>query len=118
MSSNRIVAAGCLFPLSQREELNKALGTRHRAAIGMTEETDALVIVVSEETGTISVAYRGRLIRGLDENRLRRILSQLLLKSTSTKSRLIRIQEELDLTPEGVAKTEDLSEQESSHHVE
>lgn len=76
---NRIAAAGCLFPLSQRQDLLKTLGTRHRAAIGLTEETDAVVIVVSEETGTLSVAYRGRLTSGLDEDRLRRILSSLLL---------------------------------------
>jgi diadenylate cyclase len=76
---NRIAAAGCLFPLSQRQDLLKTLGTRHRAAIGLTEETDAVVIVVSEETGTLSVAYRGRLTSGLDDERLKRILSSLLL---------------------------------------
>jgi diadenylate cyclase len=76
---NRIAAAGCLFPLSQRQDLLKTLGTRHRAAIGLTEETDAVVIVVSEETGTISVAYRGRLTSGLDDDRLKRILGSLLL---------------------------------------
>ena len=78
--SDRIVAAGCVFPLSQRPELSKALGTRHRAAIGLTEESDALVIVVSEETGNISVAYRGRLRRGLDADRLERILAAVLLR--------------------------------------
>ena len=54
------------------------LGTRHRAAIGITEETDAIVVVVSEETGAISIAYNGRLRRGLQEDRLRRVLSSLL----------------------------------------
>ena len=77
---DRIVAAGCLFPLSQREELSKSLGTRHRAAIGLTEESDAIVIVVSEETGVLSVAYKGKLKRGLDEERLRRILVSVLLR--------------------------------------
>ncbi|MEM7392904.1 MAG: diadenylate cyclase, partial [Verrucomicrobiota bacterium] len=77
---NRVVAAGCVFPLSQREELSKSLGTRHRAALGITEETDAIVIVVSEETGGISVAYNGRLSRGLDEERLTRMLSTVLLR--------------------------------------
>jgi diadenylate cyclase len=72
------VSAGCVFPLSQREELSKQLGTRHRAAIGLTEETDAFVLVVSEETGTISVAYRGRLRRGFDEARLSRVLQSIL----------------------------------------
>ena len=78
ISGNRICAAGCLFPLSQKEELSKTLGTRHRAAIGITEETDAIVVVVSEETGSISIAYNGRLRRGLEEKQLRRVLSSML----------------------------------------
>jgi diadenylate cyclase len=78
---DRIVAAGCLFPLSQREELSKSLGTRHRAAIGLSEETDALVLVVSEETGALSVAYKGRLRRAQDEQRLRRFLAAVLYRS-------------------------------------
>lgn len=78
ISGDRICAAGCLFPLSQKAELSKLLGTRHRAAIGITEETDAIVVVVSEETGAISIAYNGRLRRGLEEERLRRVLSSML----------------------------------------
>ncbi|MBT8042838.1 MAG: diadenylate cyclase CdaA [Pontiella sp.] len=78
ISGDRICAAGCLFPLSQKEELSKTLGTRHRAAIGITEETDAVVVVVSEETGAISIAYNGRLRRGLNEERLRRVLMSML----------------------------------------
>lgn len=78
ISGDRICAAGCLFPLSQKEELSKTLGTRHRASIGITEETDAIVVVVSEETGAVSVAYNGRLRRGLEEDRLRRVLSSML----------------------------------------
>ena len=78
ISGDRICAAGCLFPLSQKEEMSTTLGTRHRAAIGITEETDAIVIVVSEETGAVSVAYNGRLRRGLDESRLHRVLSSML----------------------------------------
>jgi len=78
ISGDRICAAGCLFPLSQKEELSKTLGTRHRAAIGITEETDAIVVVVSEETGAVSIAYNGRLRRGLKEERLRRVLSSML----------------------------------------
>lgn len=79
---DRLTAAGCVFPLSQREELHRSLGTRHRAAIGITEETDAVVVVVSEETGNISLAFKGRLSRGLDEERLRRMLSSLLSRQT------------------------------------
>lgn len=113
---DRIVAAGCLFPLSAREELSKSLGTRHRAAIGLTEETDAIVVVVSEETGTMSVAYKGRLSRGLDEDRLRRVLSAVLLRPKRAKSRWSRAREQLDLTPEGVAKTDAIMAEEFDDH--
>lgn len=77
----RVVAAGCVFPLSQQSEAVRTLGTRHRAALGLTEETDAIVVVVSEETGVISVALNGRLSRGFDEERLRRVLTSVLLRS-------------------------------------
>ncbi len=107
--NDRIVSAGCVFPLSQQEQLSKTLGTRHRAAIGLTEETDAIVVAVSEETGTISVAYRGRLSRGLDEERLRRVLTSVLHRVGGGKSRLKRARDQLDLTPEGVAKTDALA---------
>jgi diadenylate cyclase len=106
IAGNKIAAAGCVFPLSQKAELHKTLGTRHRAAVGLTEETDAVVVVVSEETGNISVSYRGRLSRGLDEERLRRFLAALLLKNKSGESPWRRAQEKLDLTPEGLAKAE------------
>lgn len=74
IKSNRIVAAGCIFPLTDSAELSRSLGTRHRAAVGITEETDAIALVVSEETGAISLAYKGRLLRGLDRHRLQRHL--------------------------------------------
>jgi len=73
------VAAGCILPLSQNPALPADLGTRHRAAVGLTEETDAVVIVVSEETGAISIASRGVLKRRLDKGSLRSELSRLLL---------------------------------------
>jgi diadenylate cyclase len=62
ISSGRLVAAGCIFPLSQNQDLDRSIGTRHRAAIGLSEETDALVVMVSEETGKISIANQGELI--------------------------------------------------------
>lgn len=111
---NRIVAAGCVFPLSQQADLHKRLGTRHRAAVGLSEETDAVVVVVSEETGTISVCYRGRLSRGLDSERLRRFLEALVLKGRSTENALRRAQEQLDLTPEGIAKAEERKQRETN----
>jgi len=109
--NNRILCAGCVFPLSQRVELHKSLGTRHRAAIGLSEETDAVIIIVSEETGTISVSYRGRLSRGLDAERLKRFLTALL-KGKKSESAWKRMQEQLDLTPKGIAKSEKRVEKE------
>jgi diadenylate cyclase len=75
---NRLVAAGCLLPLSERPGLIRPLGTRHRAAIGLTEVTDAVAVVVSEETGTISLAVEGRLDRGLTEEELKARLLALV----------------------------------------
>lgn len=65
VSGDRVIAAGCLFPLSQSAALTKTTGTRHRAAVGLSEETDAVVLVVSEETGAIALALSGRLSRNL-----------------------------------------------------
>lgn len=70
----RIYAAGCLLPLTERHGLSKELGTRHRAALGISEQCDALVLVVSEETGTISIAENGKLTRYLDGEKLAKIL--------------------------------------------
>lgn len=86
ISGESICAAGCLFPLSQKEEQSK-LGTRHRAAIGITEETDAIVIVVSEETGAVSIAYNGKMRRGLEMDRLRRMLSSMLRRERTGVAR-------------------------------
>src|SRR5207245_6535166 len=79
IKGDRIALAACIFPLTQRQDLNKSLGTRHRAAIGMSEETDAVVVVVSEETGAISHAYRGQLVRGISSEELRAFLTSVLL---------------------------------------
>ena len=88
ISKDQIAAAGCVFPLTQNDDLASNLGTRHRAAIGMTEESDTVVVVVSEETGVISIAYNGRLKRGFDGAHLRRVLSSFL----GREGRLIRRQ--------------------------
>jgi len=77
VDQNRIVAAGCLFPLTQNPRISKALGTRHRAALGLSEETDAVVVVVSEETGNISLAISGKLTRDLDRESLLRVLNNI-----------------------------------------
>ncbi len=79
MRDGKIHAAGCILPLTQNSELSKALGTRHRAAIGMSENSDAVVVVVSEETGTISIAVNGELKRGFDAITLHNELTELLI---------------------------------------
>ncbi|CAN5800069.1 hypothetical protein BH20CHL5_BH20CHL5_03920 [soil metagenome] len=77
----RIVAAGVVLPLSETSVHRERFGTRHRAAIGITEQTDALAIVVSEESGSVSLVERGRILRNLDEERLRNALTALLRSS-------------------------------------
>jgi len=78
---DRVIAAACIFPLSQRLDLHKSLGTRHRAALGMSEESDAVVVVVSEETGQISLAQDGRLIQKLEIGQLREKLISIFIDS-------------------------------------
>lgn len=82
--NDRIIASGCFLPLTSDSELNKQLGTRHRAAIGISETSDALTVVVSEETGTISLAVNGRLTRSYDKDKLKDILIRII-KSRSNK---------------------------------
>ena len=77
-------SAGCFFPLTQDMTMSKSLGTRHRAGVGVTEETDCVCIIVSEETGTVSLAYRGRLARGMTRERMERHLHNLLVKGKSS----------------------------------
>jgi diadenylate cyclase len=78
---NHIAAAGCLFPLSENAELSKSLGTRHRAALGLTEESDAVTVTVSEETGRISIGVEGKLMHGLTPDELRVQLRRLCLEA-------------------------------------
>lgn len=77
----RLVSAGCLLPLTERRGLPKELGTRHRAAIGLSEQCDALVLIVSEETGTISIADNGKLTRRFDEETLAAALRPAFIKA-------------------------------------
>ena len=85
ISKGKLMAAGCLLPLSKKTELDRHLGTRHRAALGVSEITDGVAIVVSEERGEISVGYKGRLYPGLSITKLRRFLKLFLSKKRTTK---------------------------------
>lgn len=81
---NRVVAATCYLPLTERSDVNKKLGTRHRAGLGISEVSDSMTIIISEETGSISVAYMGALYKDLDEDSLRRHLLRLQDKAEET----------------------------------
>ncbi len=87
IKGNRIACAACIFPLTQRQDLNKSLGTRHRAALGLSEETDAVVVIVSEETGAMSYAYKGQLVRNLSSEELRAFLTSVLVTPATTSRR-------------------------------
>ena len=86
VKNGRILRAACIFPLTQRQDLHKSLGTRHRAAIGLSEETDAVVVVVSEETGAVSYAYRGELKRGVTFEELRAFLTTIFVKRVRARN--------------------------------
>jgi len=86
IQGDRIGKAACIFPLTRRQDLNPSLGTRHRAAIGLSEETDAVVVVVSEETGAISYAYKGQLVRGLSLEHLRAFLTTVFVKDPKSQN--------------------------------
>lgn len=85
IKGNRILQAACIYPLTRRQDLSKSMGTRHRAAIGLSEESDAIVVVVSEETGSISYAYKGELVRGVTLEELRAFLSSVLVRTTKPR---------------------------------
>jgi diadenylate cyclase len=85
---DRVMAAGCVLPLTQNNQLSSELGTRHRAALGITENSDALVLVVSEETGIISMADNGKLSRFLDIKSVEKILLNLYLSGATEEKKL------------------------------
>ena len=84
--NDRIIAAACIFPVSQREDLNRTLGLRHRAGLGITEESDAIAVVVSEETGNISICHRGKIERGFKPGQFEKRLSELLLRDSDSSA--------------------------------
>lgn len=90
VQEDRIAAAACFLPLTVNPKLGKELGSRHRAAIGLTEENDAIAVVVSEESGIISVVSDGAIERGLDVNTLRTRLRSMVLHRKAQKARAVR----------------------------
>ncbi len=91
IKGDRITHAACIFPLTRRQDLNKSLGTRHRAAIGLSEETDAIIIAISEETGAVSYACKGQFTRGISLENLRAFLSSQLVIPERPKSLIERL---------------------------
>jgi uncharacterized protein (TIGR00159 family) len=100
----RIAFAGCILPLTLKTDLPEGLGTRHRAAVGITEETDAVVVVVSEETAQISVVMAGEIVQNLDPPRLRETLADILASD----------RRELPATPSPGAAAEDAAAREAA----
>ncbi len=91
ISDGRIEAAGCFLPLSENKQIGQELGTRHRAALGVSEVSDSVTLIVSEETGVISVAQDGTLVRYLDSKAIRDLLEDLYMVKQSGKHRVLRI---------------------------
>lgn len=87
IQGSRVASAGCVFPLSQNQRISKSMGTRHRAALGLTEESDAVAIVISEETGAISIAEGGEFVRDIEVNQLRKKLMTLYTQANKNHSR-------------------------------
>ena len=79
---NQILAAGCVLPLAEEGTVRERMGTRHRAGLGLSMQTDAVVLILSEELGQIAVAHEGKLLRNLDPDRLRQVLTSLLQPRT------------------------------------
>jgi diadenylate cyclase len=84
IAEHRVVAAGCLFPLTERPGLSRSMGTRHRAGIGVTEESDAVSLIVSEETGRVSIAVGGQISENVPLERLGSILTDLVARDVKT----------------------------------
>jgi diadenylate cyclase len=100
MRNGRIAAAACIFPVSQRETLDRSLGLRHRAGLGLTEESDAIAIVVSEETGSISICHRRRIERGFTPEAFAKRIGEILLQGgTYEETDSEELGREADLPP-------------------
>ncbi|SHK31222.1 diadenylate cyclase [Hathewaya proteolytica DSM 3090] len=82
---NRIISSGCFLPLTENNDISKKLGTRHRAGLGLSETVDAIVIIVSEETGVISMALNGKLVRNFDGDKLKNTLNKIIVSRQDKK---------------------------------
>jgi diadenylate cyclase len=99
LRNGRIAAAACIFPVSQRETLDRSLGLRHRAGLGITEESDAVAVIVSEETGAISICHRRRIERNFTPETFRQRIAEILLHSKYEESDSEQLAREVDLSP-------------------
>ena len=97
MRNGRVAAAACIFPVSQRETLDRSLGLRHRAGLGITEESDAIAVIVSEETGSISICHRRRIERNFTPETFRKRISELLLHGNYEETDSSQLAREVDL---------------------
>jgi diadenylate cyclase len=97
--NGRIAAAACIFPVSQRETLDRSLGLRHRAGLGITEESDAVAVIVSEETGGISICHRRRIERNFTPETFRQRIAEILLHSNYEETNPEKLAREVDLPP-------------------
>jgi diadenylate cyclase len=102
MRGDRIVSAACIFPLTQREDLDRNLGLRHRAGLGLSEESDAVTIVVSEETGQVSICHSGLIERNLSLDKFRQRLSQLLLHDKYERDHPQQLESESGVPDSGI----------------
>src|SRR5229473_6437836 len=93
----RVAAAACIFPVSQRETLDRSLGLRHRAGLGITEESDAVAVIVSEETGSISICHRRRIERNFTPETFRQRIAEILLHSNYEETDPEKLAREVDL---------------------
>jgi diadenylate cyclase len=97
--NSRIAAAACIFPVSQRETLDRSLGLRHRAGLGITEESDAVAVIVSEETGSISICHRRRIEHNFTPETFRQRIAEILLHGNYEETDPEKLAREVDLPP-------------------
>jgi diadenylate cyclase len=118
IKGDRIAFAACIFPLTRRQDLSTSLGTRHRAAIGLSEETDAVVVAISEETGAVSYAHKGQFVRGVTLEELRSFLTSVLVTPAPSRNWLswLRFRASDQAKPGPAAVTQEEAASANTHH--